>query len=349
MTPEQVTTTSLTSDKISAADIKNSKHKMDNTETQALQITDELLAAFETETQKLLDNISIDHLKDKEAKLVYHYTDDKGLWGILSSGKFWINSVFNLNDPSEITHGVSIACQVFSHLAAQLSTLEVDFVEKFTSLTRQGLRDVAKFYALSFSFDYDDLAPWRSYANDGRGFALGLNKKKIESCIANLQGQTIGGFPIEYSTHKLQQLNTQLFNQIQPALVALQKMNLQQPLLTRVLVAFSARLAIRVIEASTHFKHEGYKSECEYRVLEVGSLSKQAKPPLHRLKNTEVVYYTELDWKNLIPDAIETITIGPGADQEKAMQYVKDCLRINQLPNVVVIDSSDIPYRPTRS
>jgi hypothetical protein len=320
---------------------------MDDIKIQAEKIRDELLTSFESESQKLIDAISLDHTKDKEANLIYHYTDDKGLWGILSSGKFWINSVFNLNDPSEISHGVSIACSVFKHLASQLTPFEATFVEKFTSLTRQGLRDVAKFYALSFSFHYDDLAQWRSYANDGRGFALGLNKKKIEDCISGLKGQTIGGFPIEYSTKNLQQLNVQLFNQLQPALTSLQQLNLPQPLLRLVLVGISARLAIRVIETSTRFKHEGYESESEFRVLEV-SRSNSAQSPKHRLRDTEVVYYTELDWKNLIPDAIETITIGPGADKEKADRFVYDCLELHPTQNSVLIQYSDIPYRSMR-
>lgn len=319
---------------------------MDTIEIQAQKIRDDLLTSFEAKSQKLIEAISTDHTKDKEANLIYHYTDDKGLWGILSSGKFWINSVFNLNDPSEISHGVSIACSVFKNLASQLTAFDVEFVEKFTSLTRRGMRDVAKFYALSFSFHYDDLAQWRSYANDGRGFALGLNKKKIEDCISSLTNSSIGGFPVEYNTKKLELFNTQLFNNIQPALLALQKLNLQQPLLNRVLIGISARLAIRVIEASTHFKHEGYESESEFRVLEVSSLKQSQNTPQHRLKDTEVVYYTELDWKNLMPDVIETITIGPGADKEKAARYVEDCIKIHQLPGSVLIQFSDIPYRP---
>ena len=317
---------------------------MDDIKIQAEKISDELLASFESESQKLIDGISFDHTRDKEANLIYHYTDDSGLWGILSSGKFWITSVFNLNDPSEITHGVSMACNVFKYLASQLTPFEKTFVEKFTSLTRHGLRDVSKFYALSFSFHYDDLAQWRSYANDGRGFALGLNKKKVEECISAIKGQIIGGFPIEYNTKKLQQLNVQLFNQLQPALTSLSKLNLPQTLLRHVLVGMSARLAIRVIEASTRFKHEGYKSESEFRVLEVVALN-STQPPKHRRRETEVVYYTELDWKNLMPDVIETITIGPGADKEKAAHYIEDCLKIYPTSSPVLIQYSHIPYR----
>ena len=319
---------------------------MDTIGAQAKKIKDDLLTSFEVESQKLIEVISNDHIKDKETNLIYHYTDDKGLWGILSSGKFWINSVFNLNDPSEISHGVSIACNVFKHLASQLTAFDAEFVEKFTSLTRHGLRDIAKFYALSFSFHDDDLAQWRSYANDGCGFAIGLNKKKVEDFISSQKNLTIGGFPIEYDTKKLELLNTQLFILLSPALTTLQKLNLQQPLLNQVLIGISTSLASRVIEVSTHFKHEAYESESEFRVLEVGSLYQSQIISLHRLRESEVVYYTELDWRSRIPDVIETITIGPGADKDKAARYVEDCIKIHQIPGSVLIQYSDIPYRP---
>ena len=321
---------------------------MDIIEAQAQKIKDDLLTSFEVESQKLIEAISIDHTKDKETNLIYHYTDDKGVWGILSSGKFWINSVFNFNDPSEISHGLSIACNVFKHLASQLTAFDVEFVENFTSLTRRGLRDIAKFHALSFSFRDDDLAQWRSYAHDGCGFALGLNKKKVEDFITSQTNITIGGFPIQYTTKKLELFNTQLFIHLRPALTALQKLNLQQPLLNQVLIGISTSLASRVIEVSTHFKHEAYESESEFRVLEVGSLYPSQNISQHRLKESEVVYYTELDWRNQMPDVIETITIGPGADKDKAVRYVEDCLKINQIAGRVLIKNSAIPYRPVK-
>jgi hypothetical protein len=36
--------------------------------------------------------------------IIYHYTNDAGLRGILESGKLWLTDIFNLNDPSELSH-----------------------------------------------------------------------------------------------------------------------------------------------------------------------------------------------------------------------------------------------------
>jgi hypothetical protein len=40
---------------------------------------------------------------------IYHYTDDRGLRGIIESGKLWFTDIFDLNDPSELRHGFSFA------------------------------------------------------------------------------------------------------------------------------------------------------------------------------------------------------------------------------------------------
>ncbi len=41
--------------------------------------------------------------------IIYHYTNDVGLRGILETGQFWLTDIFNLNDPSELGHGISRA------------------------------------------------------------------------------------------------------------------------------------------------------------------------------------------------------------------------------------------------
>jgi hypothetical protein len=50
--------------------------------------------------------------------IIYHYTNDAGLRGILESGKLWLTDIFDLNDPSELSHGFSHAVSILSNKAA---------------------------------------------------------------------------------------------------------------------------------------------------------------------------------------------------------------------------------------
>jgi hypothetical protein len=44
--------------------------------------------------------------------LLYHYTNDTGLAGIIESGQLRISDIFAMNDPSELRHGLSVAIDI---------------------------------------------------------------------------------------------------------------------------------------------------------------------------------------------------------------------------------------------
>src|ERR1700731_1669879 len=48
---------------------------------------------------------------------IYHYTDDKGLQGILETGTIWLTDIFALNDPTELRHGIEHAIVRIAELA----------------------------------------------------------------------------------------------------------------------------------------------------------------------------------------------------------------------------------------
>jgi hypothetical protein len=52
--------------------------------------------------------------------MIFHYTDDAGLKGILESGTFRLTSFSNLNDPSELKHGFSHAVDILNARAAKV-------------------------------------------------------------------------------------------------------------------------------------------------------------------------------------------------------------------------------------
>ena len=52
------------------------------------------------------------------APVVYHYTNDVGLYGILESGHLWLTDIFKLNDPSEVDHGFSRGIDILKRKVA---------------------------------------------------------------------------------------------------------------------------------------------------------------------------------------------------------------------------------------
>ena len=52
---------------------------------------------------------------------LYHYTDARGLEGIIKSGTIWFTDYRHMNDPSELVHGIDLA-----HFVADDPDLKAD-------------------------------------------------------------------------------------------------------------------------------------------------------------------------------------------------------------------------------
>jgi hypothetical protein len=70
------------------------------------------ITQYDAKAMKILQAF-VNTVEDKKPPpILYHYTNDAGLAGIVESGKFWFSDVFALNDPSELRHGLGIAIEL---------------------------------------------------------------------------------------------------------------------------------------------------------------------------------------------------------------------------------------------
>jgi hypothetical protein len=103
---------------------------------------------------------------------LYHYTDQKGLLGILSEKEIWLTHTQYLNDSKEFRHAISLAKPIIQALkGAHIDAEGEAIVDKML----EGLDDVSRSNVLvcSFSSLSDDLSQWRAYC-DKSGFAIGF-------------------------------------------------------------------------------------------------------------------------------------------------------------------------------
>ena len=59
------------------------------------------LEKFDGEAEGVVQSFLATLEAREPSPLIYHYTNDAGLRGILESGQLWLTDVFKLNDPSE--------------------------------------------------------------------------------------------------------------------------------------------------------------------------------------------------------------------------------------------------------
>lgn len=100
---------------------------------------------------------------------VFHYTSSTGLLGSLNHRSVWASAASSLNDLGEVRQGWELIRTI---LAAHPASEAVDMLAGFAN---DPLKRQDEVFVLSASVDGDDAAQWRLYADEGRGYAIGLD------------------------------------------------------------------------------------------------------------------------------------------------------------------------------
>jgi len=149
-----------------------------------------------------------------KAGLLYHYTTQNGLLGIIESNSIWATHAGYLNDASEFKRGLAIARRAldrfkFSSItpegAGQTTTSSRDefervMVEKFRSAFK--IVDEMDVFITSF-FDEktsstamvgedpgDVLSQWRAYSQGSSGFSIGFDKAILSNHISQMKSKS---------------------------------------------------------------------------------------------------------------------------------------------------------------
>ena len=283
--------------------------------------------------------------------LMHHYTDDVGLRGILDSGKLWVTDIFYLNDPSELKYGVSIATETLARIAAGGPPEHRLFAHDFRQYEDRAAERVAHYFVCSFSKLPNDLGQWRAYANNGRGYSIGFDGPLLEDAFCKIGGQPIPermSFPVSYDENRLRAICTRFANRVLPLALPATGTTHPRSVIDSYNRALRVSLALQVYRTALFFKHHGYASEQEYRLMQVNPINNPPTGLSFRNRPNELLRYLEFDWKTLAAGSLKQIIIGPGNDPNIGLRYVYDCLRayFPTPPAPVNVTYSAIPYRP---
>lgn len=278
--------------------------------------------------------------------ILYHYTNDVGLRGILESGKLWMTDILSLNDPSELSHGLSHAVTILSGKAGSGPPESKLFAADFEEMIRLGkVQKSGDYFICSFSSAGDDLGQWRAYADNGRGYVLGFDANALEDAFIRQAGAPIQkAFPITYSDARLIEIHRKIIEQMF-ALISLPRgRNLGNEAIKVYMADLYTVITVHSLHAGLHFKHEAYANEREYRFMQVHPPGKQPLKTKLRTRSYSSIRYQEFDWKDAGRDVLKNIVIGPAADIERAREFARESLLLADQKGVS-ITCSRIPYR----
>jgi len=146
--------------------------------------------------------------------LIYHYTDQSGLVGIIERREIWATNVSFLNDTSEVSHGVNYLGDHKGELLNALiesRALDSRFSKSYGAVLeyliskaeeRYLLKDPREYLFVSSFFDSsalrrakgrrvdagDVLEQWRAYSKGGVGYSIGFDRSVLESQVAKEAG-----------------------------------------------------------------------------------------------------------------------------------------------------------------
>lgn len=132
--------------------------------------------------------------------ILYHYATHAGLNGILRSGGFRATYRMRMNDPGEFVYARDLIFETLSQIGSRQDFPPV--VQSLTTYTQknleQFLRDSAEMsraYCACLSVASDHPRQWKTYAESGKGFALGIN---LLSLLNNQRDAVGSGKPFIY-------------------------------------------------------------------------------------------------------------------------------------------------------
>lgn len=277
--------------------------------------------------------------KKKESEYFYHYTTQNTLCCMLNKYRedkdqgnliFWASSIFTMNDPQEMKHGV----EVFKVL--------VPFNENFYDILPEERLNIDSFdsdkilmdqkhtpFVISFSANRDDLAMWALYGDGGRGIVLKFSKDLESSSSAIIDAQKPENVYYGKGSDRIQSI-FQIYNE---GLIK-QKDCKNEEEKTRCREKNLSKLYARICP---FIKTESYRNENESRLSYCDVPNGLVK---FRIRNRSVIPYIEVP----IPiKYLEEVVVGPCCSElaKNSIRFLLDSCGLQRID----ISESKIPYR----
>src|SRR5260370_30223532 len=119
-------------------------------------------------------------------RILYHYTAQDGLLGIIKSRCLWTTNIFYLNDSTEFNYALELArADLKERSSGQAARNEQKQFYEDALKTLDSLAPIVSealsLHVGSFSANPDSLSQWRAYTQNGIGFSLGFDETYLQS------------------------------------------------------------------------------------------------------------------------------------------------------------------------
>lgn len=253
---------------------------------------------------------------------LYHYTSGQSFVSIINSQYLFATERSFLNDPNEFEWGLNEINSIINNLND--NQYSSNFIEQIKLSLMEKQQDNLRLFVLSLSANSDLLSQWRAYAEDGKGFAIGLDGKVLrdrsgfgENVLRDID---VNKYPNEfvYTYHLLQVI----YNKFDQKTILNKFVEFAYKFWNKIedkndndaLLFFRLMVEHRLKEILISLKNPGYQEEQEWRI--VTTLHKNSNKIKYRYGKFGITPYVliNLSSRDILPIAklpISSILLGP--------------------------------------
>lgn len=266
--------------------------------------------------------------------LLYHYTSQDGLIGIIESKSIWASNIHYLNDSKEFQHAIDeLKAIIYNRKKNQNNEL----IKKLYNSIEGSIGSFSRIniFVASLTEKGDQLSQWRGYCQNGAGYSIGFSKSEIES-LSNQQGFTFK--PCIYAVQQQRKLLTEPLERLEKKIIS----SSGDPELA---ISCTSQFFSEFLQIAPLLKHRAFSEEQEWRLVS-GIVSSTDNRWKTRSGSSTLIPYFEFSLNNNDHSPIRNVIPGPGPNQELTTNALMTLLTLNGV-NEVSASPSQIPYRTT--
>ena len=200
---------------------------------------------------------------------LYHYTTAAGFLRIMRSGRLSASHVRFMADPLEVSYGRKLLTDTLHELAGDWKHRDLEeFEEQILFFSQTHPTMIPPVFAVCFSQRDDDMSQWDRYGGQGYGYALGFSSDGLRR-MRKTGSQLFDSASLHRIVYRQADQAARMRSLLTPALqlwhAARADINLE--VRRSKLAILSHHLALYVLETLSCFKHPGYDSEEEWRLI----------------------------------------------------------------------------------
>lgn len=272
--------------------------------------------------------------------ILYHYTRQQGLLGIIGNKEIWASHTQYLNDEREFRHALDLVKKELSEMKKEAATFGpagkcLASMQAALSSRIEGINVCV----CSFSERGDVLSQWRAYGGGASGFAIGFSGQFLRE-MSKEYGWLV---PVIYDEREQRSLvRTLLQDVLEENLISSDQ---ESPLLGGGnLIAYLNRYA-------PILKHKSFEEEREWRIITKPIMCMDAHFG-YRPGGSMLIPYFRLPLSTEKSLGIQEVIVGPTPHPDQSRQSVRGLLMKHDIhawgrlqQPAVTVRCSEVPYR----